>query len=173
MTTRIIDDPAAAGWVESSPGFWKYNAGPLVEEAPEDSKQYARQDAAWSEVVIPEMPEIPEFVETDPTVPEHVKGITQGQIASWDTEFVESDPTVPGHVKSITTTNISHWNTAWEEATAATSAIADLAARVSALEADTGGSYTAGNGITISGSEIKMSGSYSGTFTANTVVGTG
>lgn len=36
-----------------------------------------------------------------------------------------------------------------------------------------GASYTAGNGITIEGDTIKMSGSYSGTFTANTVVGTG
>ena len=36
-----------------------------------------------------------------------------------------------------------------------------------------GSSYTAGNGITIDGDTIKMSGSYSGTFTANTVVGSG
>ena len=36
-----------------------------------------------------------------------------------------------------------------------------------------GASYTAGNGITIDGNTIKMSGSYSGTFTANTVVGSG
>ena len=93
MTSRIIDDPASAGWVETSPGFWEYTLAPLVEEAPVDSKQYARQDAAWSEVVIPEVPEVPDFVETDPTV--------------------------PSHVKSITTTNISHWNTAWDEATEA------------------------------------------------------
>jgi hypothetical protein len=107
MTSRIIDDPTSAGWVETSPGFWKYVTGPLVEEAPEDSKQYARQDAAWSEVVIPE---VPEFVETDPTVPAHVKGITQEQITSWDTEFVETDPTVPEHVKSISTGDIANWN---------------------------------------------------------------
>ena len=93
MTSRIIDDPSSAGWVETSPGFWEYTLAPLVEEAPVDSKQYARQDAAWSEVVIPEVPEVPDFVETDPTV--------------------------PSHVKSITTTNISHWNTAWDEATEA------------------------------------------------------
>ena len=171
MSERAIADPGALGWVETSPGFWEFSkAGGGIEEAPEDSRQYARQDAAWSEVVIPE---VPEFVETDPTVPAHVKGITQAQITSWDTEFVEADPTVPSHVKSITTTNISHWDTAWEEATAATVAIADLLTRVGALEADTGGSYTAGNGITINGNEIKMSGSYSGTFTANTVVGSG
>ena len=29
--------------------------------------------------------------------------------------FVESDPTVPPHVKSITTTNISHWDQAWDD----------------------------------------------------------
>lgn len=94
MTSRAIDDPTAAGWVEVTPGFWEYSGGvdfdAGIEEAPEDSKQYARQDAAWSEVVIPEAP-----------------------------EFVETDPTVPDHVKSITTTNISHWNTAWDEATEA------------------------------------------------------
>ena len=90
MTSRIVDDPTAAGWVETSPGFWEYKLAPLVEEAPVDTKQYARQDAAWSEVVIPEVP-----------------------------DFVETDPTVPAHVKAITTTNISHWNTAWDEATEA------------------------------------------------------
>ena len=51
--------------------------------------------------------------------------------------------------------------------------ISGIDARVTSLENATGGSYTAGNGITIDGSEIKMSGSYSGTFTANTVVGSG
>lgn len=46
--------------------------------------------------------------------------------------------------------------------------------RIDALEAGGGGgSYTAGNGITIVDDEIKMSGSYSGTFTANTIVGSG
>jgi hypothetical protein len=90
MTSRIVDDPTAAGWVETSTGFWEYKLAPLVEEAPVDTKQYARQDAAWSEVVIPEVP-----------------------------DFVETDPTVPAHVKAITTTNISHWNTAWDEATEA------------------------------------------------------
>lgn len=44
--------------------------------------------------------------------------------------------------------------------------ISDIDARVGALEADTGGSYIAGNGITINGNEIKMSGSYSGNLTA-------
>ena len=90
MTSRIVDDPTAAGWVETSPGFWEFSNGAVAEEAPIDGNQYARQDAAWSEVVIPEVP-----------------------------DFVETDPTVPSHVKSITTTNISHWNTAWDEATEA------------------------------------------------------
>jgi hypothetical protein len=52
--------------------------------------------------------------------------------------------------------------------------ISGNSSRIDALEAGGGGSsYTAGNGITIDGDEIKMSGSYSGTFTANTVVGSG
>jgi len=35
------------------------------------------------------------------------------------TDFTELDPTVPQHVKGITTTNISHWDQAWDEATEA------------------------------------------------------
>lgn len=34
-------------------------------------------------------------------------------------DFTETDPTVPDHVKAITTTDISHWDTAWDEATEA------------------------------------------------------
>jgi hypothetical protein len=59
MSQRAITDPSALGWQETSPGFWEFVGGGSapgsgIEEAPEDSKQYARQDAAWSEVVIPE-----------------------------------------------------------------------------------------------------------------------
>jgi hypothetical protein len=91
---RIIDDPAAAGWVETSPGFWEYRLAPLVEEAPVDSKQYARQDAAWSEVVIPE---IPDFVETDPTVPDHVKAISTDDTASWSAAYSWGDHREAGY----------------------------------------------------------------------------
>ena len=65
--------------------------------------------------------------ETDPTVPAHVKAITEDEIVNWNkaydwgnhadagylTSFTETDPTVPAHVKSITATNISNWNTAY------------------------------------------------------------
>lgn len=78
--------------------------------------------------------------EQDPTVPNHVKNITQENITSWnnksefsgnyndltnkptiptstsdltnDSGFItnETDPTVPSHVKSITEQNITNWN---------------------------------------------------------------
>ena len=67
--------------------------------------------------------------ETDPTVPEHVKAITEADIVNWNTHtsldgyatesyvdnkfdnIVETDPTVPAHVKAITTDDITNWNT--------------------------------------------------------------
>ena len=38
------------------------------------------------------------------------------QLESAGGNFVETDPTVPDHVKAITTTNISHWDQAWDDA---------------------------------------------------------
>ena len=58
--TFVIDNPAAQGWTDSgttaggSP-VWNWDEDTYaVGEAPIDGKQYARQDANWSEVVIPE-----------------------------------------------------------------------------------------------------------------------
>lgn len=77
-----------------------------------------------------------EFTESDPTVPQHVKDITEAQITAWDSgtgggavdsvngqtgEVVltasdvgaidtETDPTVPQHVKDITQAEIDAWN---------------------------------------------------------------
>lgn len=51
--------------------------------------------------------------ESDPTVPSHVKSITQQNITDWNNKldsFTETDPTVPTHVKSITQQNITDWN---------------------------------------------------------------
>lgn len=86
--------------------------------------------------------------EQDPTVPNHVKNITQGNITSWnnksefsgnyndltnkptiptstsdltnDSGFItnETDPTVPSHVKSITQQNITSWNNKQDTLTA-------------------------------------------------------
>lgn len=86
------------------------------------------------------------FTETDPTVPSHVKQITEEQIEKWDasagsgfsgdyndltnkptipsrtsqltndsgfmTSYTETDPTVPSHVKNITQQDINNWNNA-------------------------------------------------------------
>lgn len=92
-------------------------------------------------------------------------------------ERVISDPTVAGWELD---TNTGYWMWAAGSGggsyddTEVRGLIADNTTRIEALEASSGGgSYTAGNGITIDGDTIKMSGSYSGTFTANTVVGSG
>ena len=57
----VIDDPSLIGWVEdgvTSDGdpVWKWGqvGADAIGEAPIDGNQYARQDADWSEVVIPE-----------------------------------------------------------------------------------------------------------------------
>jgi hypothetical protein len=72
------------------------------------------------------------ITESDPTVPSHVKNITEANITSWNnkaetskiptktsqltndsgyiTGYTESDPTVPSHVKSITQANITSWS---------------------------------------------------------------
>jgi hypothetical protein len=51
-----IPDPEAAGWKEDPdrPGYWLWETEQPVTEAPEDGKQYGRQDASWTEIVIPE-----------------------------------------------------------------------------------------------------------------------
>ena len=55
--------------------------------------------------------------ETDPTVPAHVKNITEQDIANWNAGGSggggitnETDPTVPDHVKNITQEDIDRWN---------------------------------------------------------------
>jgi hypothetical protein len=54
------------------------------------------------------------FEEKDPTVPEHVKNISEQDIKRWDEGaggvVEESDPTVPAHVKAITQADIDNWN---------------------------------------------------------------
>lgn len=48
--------------------------------------------------------------EADPTVPKHVKNITQDDIDKWNKGGTETDPTVPQHVKNITEEDITKWN---------------------------------------------------------------
>ncbi len=63
--------------------------------------------------------------ETDPTVPSHVKSITEDDIARWDAS--ETDPTVPAHVKSITQQNIVRWNDSLQLAGATGAPLGELA----------------------------------------------
>ena len=50
-----VPDPEAAGWKEDPdrPGYWLWETEQPITEAPEDGKQYGRQDADWTEIVIP------------------------------------------------------------------------------------------------------------------------
>ena len=47
--------------------------------------------------------------ETDPTVPQHVKDISEEDIEYWNNRQ-EKDPTVPQHVKNISEEDIEYWN---------------------------------------------------------------
>ena len=72
-------------------------------------------------------------------------GTSSGTVAqgnhNHDTTYIkigaETDPTVPSHVKSITTTDINRWN-----------------------NPPSGGNYSGGNGISIAGTVVSMSGAY-------------
>ena len=68
--------------------------------------------------------------ETDPTVPQHVKNITEEEIAKWNasgsgTLTEEVDPTVPEHVKNITVEDITRWDAGGEEGSKPEIAIQD------------------------------------------------
>lgn len=54
MTKRSVDNPSSLGWEDNGGGFWSWAGGEAIGEAPQDGAQYARQDADWSEVVIPD-----------------------------------------------------------------------------------------------------------------------
>lgn len=97
MSTKAVPDPGAVGWEQDpdNPDFWTWEAtGNLVEEAPEDGAQYGRESKAWTEIVVPE---VPEFVETDPTVPDHVKAISTDDIANWSASYSWEDHSLAGY----------------------------------------------------------------------------
>lgn len=69
--------------------------------------------------------------ETDPTVPQHVKNITEEEIAKWNasgsgTLTEEVDPTVPEHVKNITIEDITRWDEGGEGGSKPEIAIQDI-----------------------------------------------
>lgn len=45
--------------------------------------------------------------ETDPTIPNHIKNITEQDIENWNNK---TESTVPNHVKTITEQDIANWN---------------------------------------------------------------
>ena len=103
MTTRTIDDPSALGWVQDpSTGRWVWQSssgggGEGGTSGPVSTSMVATEGQTccpWladpSELRTQKdvnrylNEKIDTFQETDPTVPDHVKAITNSQIASWD-----------------------------------------------------------------------------------------
>ena len=53
------------------------------------------------------------FTESDPTVPSHVKNITQQDIINWNNKldsFTETDPSISSYLRAITQQDINNWN---------------------------------------------------------------
>lgn len=99
MSEKAVPDPGAVGWQQDpeNPDFWTWVTDELVEEAPDDGAQYGRESKTWTEIVMPEVPEIPDFVETDPTVPDHVKAISTDDTASWSAAYSWGDHREAGY----------------------------------------------------------------------------
>ncbi len=87
-------------------------------------------------------------------VPDHVKNITPTQIANWDagTGGGGGGATTDGRISD---TQIVHWDQAYSWGNHASAGYS---------KSDT--TYTAGNGLSLSGNQFTMSGSYTGNFTA-------
>ena len=71
VTVTFVWD-GSSWWVYSSMSSTGVDEN--ISDAPEDGRIYCRQDGTW--VLLPP--------EEDPTVPDHVKGITQADIDRWD-----------------------------------------------------------------------------------------
>ena len=79
-------------------------------EAPVDGKQYGRQDAGWTQIISGggsggNDPRI-----SDQDISDWTASFSWGDHAAAGYLEVESDPTVPDHVKAITPTDIANWN---------------------------------------------------------------
>ena len=175
MSERAISDPTEHGWVDAGDGKWMWggSGGGSGNGSIQDGDTEG-QITTW------------DGTEWTPTDDMHVtsgimklydRGSGDGEVRIYH-EDDNTDFVVRGSAGSVGTFSIS----ASDGDTAATRMTIDADGNVNITgklfvngeEVGGGGaSYTAGNGITIDGDTIKMSGNYSGTFTANTVVGSG
>ena len=130
MTTRTIDDPSALGWVQDpSTGRWVWQSssggggeggtsGPVttsmvVTESSDLLPWLADPSELRTQKDVNRYlnEKIDTFQETDPTVPDHVKAITNSQIASWDAGTGGGGGSGPD--PRITDTQISNWDEAY------------------------------------------------------------
>lgn len=115
------------------------------------------------------------FTETDPTVPAHVKSITQQNITNWNNKldsFTETDPVFNASVAAeITSTDISNWNSKTDNvgtitginmngASKGTSGVVDLGTVITSetqlSKGTTSGSGNAVTDITVSNHQITL-----------------
>ena len=92
MDKYVIDDPSSLGWeYDDETGRWLWGGGSSssgggdgdggggIPEAPVTGKQFGRQSAGWTEIATDYLK-----IETDPTVPDHVKNISEADINKWN-----------------------------------------------------------------------------------------
>lgn len=102
-------DPSTGRWTWGG-GSNSGGGGGNFPEAPVDGKQYGRQDAGWTQIISGggsggNDPRI-----SDKDISDWSTSFSWGNHAAAGYLEVESDPTVPDHVKAITPTDIANWN---------------------------------------------------------------
>ena len=115
------------------------------------------------------------FTESDPTVPSHVKTITSNSISHWNSAYGWGDHSKAGYSKTDTTYSAATSTTYGLVKIGYASSGKNYAVQLSSGKmyvnvpwTDSGNTtYSAGNGLSLTGTEFKMSGSYTGTFIAS------
>ena len=103
-------DPDTGRWTWGGSGSSDGGGNGTFPEAPVNGKQYGRQDAGWTEIVGGggsggNDPRI-----TDQQITNWDASYSWGDHSTEGYLKTESDPTVPSHVKAITQTDIDKWN---------------------------------------------------------------
>lgn len=116
MTAKVINDPSLLGWdYDATTGRWTWGGSGGIPEAPVDGTQYGRQDAGWSPIVGGGSGGNDSRI-SDTQITNWDDAYSWGDHDAVDymrwSSFSETDPTVPNHVKDITQTDIANWNAA-------------------------------------------------------------
>lgn len=100
------------------------------------------------------------FTETDPTVPSHVKSITQQDITNWNNKldtFTETDPSISSYLRAITEQDINNWNNAvpYDGADRNSATLQTLNIQVSKTSPANPSVIFTGNNVEFTGTNIK------------------